>query len=146
MIGTRIAAELEHADSVSGLLAGEAEAARAYWQAWSNLPIPFPRLEISKLPEHWQQFGQRASLITGGPRLATNPSGAILNYLNSLLEAETIRACHTVGLDPGVGVWHADRRDRASLALDLMEAARPTVDAYMLALLMQRTLSPREFI
>jgi hypothetical protein len=32
------------------------------------------------------------------------------------------------------------------LALDLMEAARPSVDAYLLALFTQRTLSPREFV
>ena len=98
------------------------------------------------MPEHWQTFGQRASLITGGPRLATNPANAILNYLYALLEAETSLACHTVGLDPGLGIFHTDRRDRASLALELMEAARPAVDSYVLALLTQRTLSAREFL
>jgi CRISPR-associated endonuclease Cas1 len=138
--------ETEHAEDLPALLAAEARAAAAYWQAWAQLPIPFPPAEARNLPEHWTVFGQRASLITGGPRLATNPAGAILNYLYALLEAETIFACHALGLDPGLGIFHTDQRDRASLALDAMEAARPAVDAYLLALLTQRRLSPREFV
>jgi CRISPR/Cas system-associated endonuclease Cas1 len=86
------------------------------------------------VPEHWRTFGQRSSLLSKGPRLATNPAGAILNYLYSLVEAETTLACHAVGLDPGLGIFHVDQRDRASLALDLMEAVRPLVDSYVLAL------------
>jgi hypothetical protein len=106
----------------------------------------FPRRDRTRLPEHWRTFDQRASLITGGPRTATNPANAILNYLYALLEGETILACHGVGLDPGLGIFHTDRRDRASLALDLMEACRPAVDAYLLALVTQRALSAREFV
>lgn len=45
-----------------------------------------------------------------------------------------------------MGVFHTDRRDRASLALDPMEAVRPTVDAYLLALLTQRTLAARDLV
>jgi CRISPR-associated endonuclease Cas1 len=142
----RALAEIDSAMALDVLLAAEAQAAAAYWQAWAPLPVSFPRRDAHRLPEHWMVFGQRASLITGGPRLATNPANATLNYLYALLEAEPILACHTVGLDPGLGMLHADRRDRASLALDLMEAARPAVDAYVLALLTQRTLSAREFV
>jgi len=138
--------EIEQATDLRGLLAAEALAASAYWQAWAELSIPFPTGEARKLPEHWLTFGQRASLLTGGPRSATNPAGALLNYLYALLEAETTFACHALGLDPGVGIFHADKRDRASLALDVMEAVRPTVDAYVLAMLTQRTLSPLEFV
>jgi CRISP-associated protein Cas1 len=97
-------------------------------------------------PAQWLTFGQRTLLITGGPRLATGPAGAVLNYLYALLEAETIFACHALGLDPGLGLFHRDREKRASLALDLMETARPAVDAYVLALLTQRMLPPREFV
>jgi CRISPR-associated endonuclease Cas1 len=139
-------AQIEHAQEVEQLLAAEAQAADAYWQAWSSLAIRFPDRPAGTLPSHWLTFGQRASMLTGGPRLATNPSGAILNYLYALLEAETILACHAVGLDPGLGIFHVDRRDRASMALDAMEAIRPAVDAYLLALLTQRTLSARDFI
>ena len=137
---------IHSAADLPALLAAESQAASAYWLAWTSLPIPFPRRDARKLPEHWTVFGQRASLLTGGPRRATNPAGAILNYLYALLEAESIFACHALGLDPGLGIFHTDQRDRASLALDLMEAARPAVDAYVLALLTQRTLSASEFV
>jgi CRISPR-associated endonuclease Cas1 len=137
--------EIKCATEIPWLLGAEAQAASAYWQAWSELPTPFPTRDAGTLPEHWLTFGQRASLITGGPRLASNPPNAILNYLYALLEAETILACHAVGLDPSLGIFHSDQRDRASMALDAMEAARPAVDAYLLALLTQRTLSPRDF-
>jgi hypothetical protein len=54
-------------------------------------------------------------------------------------------ARHPVGLDPTLGIFHTDQRDRASPANDAMEASRPAVDAYLLALLTQRTFSPRDF-
>ena len=139
-------ARIERADELEEMLAAEAFAADRYWSAWAALPVPFPPRELAKTPEHWRTFGQRASLITSGPRTATNPANALLNYLYSLLEAETKLACMRVGLDPGIGVWHLDKRDRDSLALDLMEAVRPVADSYLLALLTQRTLSPREFV
>jgi hypothetical protein len=100
------------------------------------------------VPDHWRTFGQRASLLTGGPRTATNPANALLNYLYALLSAETTIACCAVGLDPGMGIFHADRDnlpDRAALAYDVMEPVRPAVDAYVLALLTRRTLSADDF-
>lgn len=139
-------AAIETADDLPSILVGEARAAAAYWQAWAKLPVRFASRDENTVPEHWKVFEQRRSRLTQGPRTATNPANAILNYLYALLEAETILACHTVGLDPGLGIFHTDRRDRASLALDLMEAIRPTLDAYLLALLTQRTLAAREFV
>jgi hypothetical protein len=94
----------------------------------------------------WRTFGQRRSLLTNGPRNATNPAGALLNLTYGLIEAETTLALHAVGLDPGIGIFHTDRRDRDSLTLDVMEAIRPVGDAYVLGLLTQRTLSARDFI
>jgi CRISPR-associated endonuclease Cas1 len=138
--------EIAKARTLQDIVFAESQAADAYWDAWSPLPIPFSTRERAKLPHHWQIVGQRSSLLSKGPRLATNPAGAILNYLYALLEAETTLACHAVGLDPGLGIFHVDQRDRASLALDLMEAGRPLVDSYVLALLTQRTLSAKDFV
>jgi CRISPR/Cas system-associated endonuclease Cas1 len=53
-----------------------------------------------------------------------------------------------MGLDPGIGIFHADRDhlpDRAALSYDVMEPVRPAVDAYLLALLTQRTLKADDF-
>jgi CRISPR-associated protein Cas1 len=138
-------AEIQQAPTLERLLLAESQAAEAYWDAWSTLPIPFPVRDQARLPVHWLTLGQRHSLLSQGPRHATNPAGAILNYLYALLEAETTFACQSVGLDAGLGIFHLDRRDRDSLALDLMEAARPLVDRYVLALLTQRTLNPSDF-
>jgi CRISPR-associated endonuclease Cas1 len=138
--------EIERTDDLQALLLAESLAADAYWQAWATLPLPFGQRDVATVPEHWRRFGQRRSLLTSGPRNATNPAGAILNYLYALIEAETTLALHAVGLDPGIGIFHVDQRDRDSLTLDAMEALRPLADAYVLALLTQRTLSPRDFV
>lgn len=80
------------------------------------------------------QLLQRASLITGNPRSASDPLNAILNYLYAILEAESRVALLAVGLDPGLGILHTDQRARDSLALDLMETVRPHVDKFALDL------------
>jgi CRISPR-associated endonuclease Cas1 len=77
--------------------------------------------------------------------MAANPANAILNYLYALLEAECRIACLAIGLDPGLGIVHADQRSRDSLALDIMEAVRPDVDAYVLDLLASRVFAARDF-
>lgn len=142
--------EIRSARDVHGLLAGELRAAGAYWDAWAPLPVRVaPRKgRPGDLPEHWLRFGGRASLLTGAPRMATNPANALLNYLYALLSAETTLACQAVGLDPGLGIFHADRDHtvgRAAFSFDAMEAVRPAVDAYVLAILTQRTLRSEDF-
>jgi CRISPR-associated endonuclease Cas1 len=133
------------AGNLDELVWAERDAALAYWAAWGTIPINFNKGDGRLLPGHWPTFGQRGSLLTSSPRLAINPANAILNYLYGILEAETRLACLTVGLDPGLGIVHADYRDRDSFALDLMEAARPAVDAYALEFLGSRTFSRRDF-
>ena len=128
----RFRAELPRADSSSTVRLIESQAARAYWSAWSTLPINFPKNQLPRLPVHWLSFGMRVSPLTGSPRLACNPPNAILNYLYSLLEAEARLAAASLGLDPGLGVLHVDTTARDSLACDLMEPCRAAVDAYML--------------
>ena len=105
--------------------------------------VPFKGKDRRLVPDHWRPLGQRGSLLTSSPRLAINPANAILNYLYAILEAETRLACLTLGLDPGLGIVHADYRSRDSFALDLMEAARPAVDAYVLEMLRASLHPPR---
>jgi hypothetical protein len=50
----------------------------------------------------------------------------------ALLQSEARLAAAALGLDPGLGVLHADGPVRDSLARDLMEPVRPKVDAYVL--------------
>ncbi len=110
----------------------ESQAAAAYWSAWRNLPITFPKNDLIRVPDHWRTFDTRKSPLSGSPRLAANPANAMLNYLYALLESEARLAAAALGLDPGIGVLHVDTPARDSLACDLMEAIRPQVDAYVL--------------
>lgn len=134
------------ADSVEGVLRAEAEAALHYWEAWAGAEVRFPRSQAERVPAHWSAFGQRGSPLARGPRLAVTPINAILNYLYAILEAETRIACVAMGFEPGLGFFHTDQRSRDSLALDLMEIARPSVDAFVLDLLRSRMFSTQDFV
>ncbi len=123
----------------------ESHAASLYWSAWASVPVRFARRDVAKVPPHWQTFGPRASPLTRSPRNAAIPSNALLNYLYAILEVETRIALLTVGLDPGLGLLHADQPARDSLACDVMEAVRPDVDAWLLAMLKDRTFAKADF-
>lgn len=69
----------------------------------------------------------------------------MLNLTYSLLEGEATLAARLVGLDPGLGVMHADQPFRDSLASDLMEPVRTLVDAYVFGLLTTRPFAARDF-
>ena len=67
-----------------------------------------------------------------------------MNYSHTILEAEARIACLAVGMDPGLGVLHADQRGRDSLALDLIEPVRPRVDALVLDLFGRRVFAAKD--
>jgi hypothetical protein len=138
-------AEVPTCDSITTIRLIESQAARAYWSAWSTLPINFPKNQLRRVPEHWRSFGARVSPLTGSPRLAANPPNAILNYLYALLESEARLAAAALGLDPGMGVLHVDTTARDSLACDLMEVVRPQVDAYLLDWITRQSLNREWF-
>jgi CRISPR-associated endonuclease Cas1 len=132
--------ELPAAESVTSVRLIESQAALAYWSAWRNLPINFPKNDLNRVPDHWRCFGARISPLTGSPRLSVNPANAILNYLYAILESEARLAAVALGLDPGLGVLHADTANRDSLALDVLEPIRPQVDAYVLDWITKQSL------
>jgi CRISPR-associated endonuclease Cas1 len=123
---------IRESQTIESLRLSESRAALAYWSAWRNVPIMFPKRDVRRVPDHWLRFGTRISQLTGSPRLAVNPPNAMLNYLYAVLESEARLAAAALGLDPGIGVMHADTQGRDSLACDVMEPVRPLVDAYVL--------------
>ncbi len=110
----------------------EAQAAATYWNSWSDVPVSFPRQDAKRVPDHWLRFGTRHSPLTGQPRLAVNPPNAILNYSFALAESECRLALASCRLDPSMGFIHADAPYRDSLALDLLETIRPSIEAWLL--------------
>jgi CRISPR-associated endonuclease Cas1 len=128
------------AETIEAIRLIESRGAYAYWRAWNNLPIHFPRTDLRRVPDHWRVFRNRVSPLTGSPRLAANPVNAMLNYLYAVLESESRLAVAALGLDPGLGVMHMDAPARDSLAFDVMEPVRPMVDAYLLNWVRRETL------
>jgi CRISPR-associated protein Cas1 len=135
-------ADAEDLDRVRYL---EAVAAKNYWSAWSEVPILFPRKDARRVPLHWLRFGSRHSSISGGPRLAINPPNSVLNHVFAVAESECRLALYACGLDPGIGFVHLDTADRDSLALDLLETIRPSIEAWLLHWITRESLRRSDF-
>ena len=133
----------EHLNAVRQI---ESRAAVAYWSAWYDVPVLFPRKDANRVPSHWLRFGTRHSPLTGGPRLAVSPANALLNYTNAVAESECRLAAVACGLDPGLGVLHTDTANRDSLALDLVETIRPTIEAWLLNWILSEPLRRVDFV
>lgn len=137
---------LDTAGTIDEIRLCEAKAAAVYWNAWTNVEIRLRTRDLSRVPVRWTRYEARKSTLTGAPRAATNPVNSLLNYVYSLLECEARLALLAAGLDPMLGVLHADQRNRDSFALDAMEPIRPAVDAFVLDLLEERVLTSRDFV
>jgi CRISPR-associated endonuclease Cas1 len=133
----------------------EAEAAWIYWNLWEHTPVRFARRNPHRLgpngrwrpgrPDPWLTFGSRTSLLSGKPSRATTPGNCLLNYLNAILESEMTIALLARGLDPGIGMFHADIDGRESLALDAIEAVRPHVEYWLFTYLQSIVFANRDF-
>ena len=137
--------QLTSAESIDRVRLIEAQAAKLYWQAWSDVPIRWPRKDERRVPEHWKRFGSRISPLTHSPRLASSPPNALLNLLYALLESESRLSAVAMGLDPGIGCLHVDTPNRDSLACDIMEPIRPKCDAFVLHWLQSEPLRRSDF-
>ena len=134
----------------------EAEAAWIYWNLWERMPVRFARRNPQRLGPNgrwhpgrrdpWLTFGPRTSLLSGKPSRATTPGNTLLNYLYAILESEMTVALLARGLDPGIGMFHADIDGRSSLALDAIEAVRPYVEYWLFAYLQASVFANRDFI
>lgn len=130
---------IRRAESFDELRGIEAMAATEYFSQWVNNVTPTYRVPRGvRPPKHWLRYPGRASYAYDSVtqnRSATDPINALLNYAYKVAEAEAVHLCHALGLHPGMGVLHADRADRDSLAVDLLEVARPACDQIVLDIL-----------
>jgi CRISPR-associated protein Cas1 len=136
----QLRAAIATVESIPALRRLEAQAAAVTGRHGATVPIMFPKNDLNRVPEHWRTFGPRTSPLTGSPRLAASPANAMLNYLYTLLESEARLAAAALGLDPGLGFLHLDTPARDSLASDLMEPVRPSVDGYLLNWILEQPL------
>ncbi|HEY1866693.1 MAG TPA: CRISPR-associated endonuclease Cas1 [Candidatus Cybelea sp.] len=141
----KLRAAIDVADSIERVRVIEATAAAQYFAAWRDVRIRFRDRDAARIPARWLRADSRASLLTGAPRAATSPINAMRNYLFACVESEARLAVLAHGLDPTLGVLHADQRNRDSLALDAMEPVRADVDAFLLDLLEDRAFTARDF-
>jgi len=96
------------------LMGWEGQQARIYWQAVGKAtPEPFTFQNRSRRP-------------------AQDPYNAVTNYLYGMLYTVVEQALFAAGLDPHLGMLHADEYDQPALAFDLIEAFRPWVDLLLL--------------
>lgn len=143
----RLAEQLPGADLV-GCRDLEAQASNVYFAGWAGyVQCHFAEHDQPQVPGHWMHFGARRSLIqrSATARSAATPINALLNYSYALAEVECRLALLTLGLDPGMGIVHTDRKDRDSLALDLLEPLRPVVERHVLTLLASHTFRAADF-
>jgi CRISPR-associated endonuclease Cas1 len=145
-----LALATEGVETIDELRQLEASAAALYFGTWSGraeCAPSFATKDRRRIPPHWSRYEGRRSVLASAAsnRKAERPVNAMLNYLYSLVEAEAILACQAVGLDPGLGIVHADAKGRQSLALDIMEPMRPEVDAFVLDMIERRTFRKAEF-
>jgi CRISPR-associated protein Cas1 len=103
------------------LLGLEGSIAERYWRSMRAL-FKFP----GRIPQARDKFN------------------SALNYGYGILYNEVERACLYIGLDPYLGLYHAERYGKPALVLDLVEEFRvPVVDAAIIPLFISKELGKR---
>jgi len=74
-----------------------------------------------------------------------DPVNAMLSLCYTLLHFEVVREIEAIGLDPTIGFYHKFDYGRESLACDLVEAYRPTVDRFVWTIFADRIFRDRDF-
>jgi CRISPR-associated protein Cas1 len=111
----------------ASLMGVEGTAAKAYFSALAEL-VPEPL--------RFQGRSRRPPL---------DVFNAAISYGYAILLGECVSALVACGLEPGIGLLHADDDSRPSLALDLMEEFRPyVVDQAVLQLCRRNSLKPTD--
>jgi CRISPR-associated protein Cas1 len=108
----------------SEIMGWEGHQAKIYWQIVGQ-----------SLPEEWKFNGRSR-------RPALDPYNSLTNYFYGMLYALTEQALFAAGLDPHLGILHADEYDRPTLAYDLIEPFRPWVDRFLLHQILREDLLP----
>ncbi len=116
----------------------EGSASRVYFQQLVKYLAHLPPESLFKSPDATFEGRQK--------RPAYDPFNAILNYLYGMLYTSCHLALLKSGLDPYLGVLHADRHgDHPTLVFDFIEPYRPLADRVALQLAESGTLDEDSF-
>ena len=108
---------------------GHEGAASAYWYRYFGMRVPAPFTFTGRVR-----------------RPPTDPVNALLSLASTFLLGRVEGLIRTRGLEPALGVLHAFRHGRPSLACDLMEPYRPDlVDRWVLRSLRSGLVAPGDF-
>ena len=134
---------------VDGLRGVEGRAAIAYFAAWHSFPLRWKGTGRHAIPDDWRRIGRRLSMRSDGRthrnRNATHPVNAMLNYAYGVLENNVRTQVVAAGLDPTIGYFHGNYRDKHALVYDLMEPLRPLVDRGVLEFVQRHVFEPGDF-
>ncbi len=140
LIYRRILNDISNMNSLEMLRLAEGRAAQLYWNQW-NFELDY----YKDFPEHWRQYSNRTSPLTGSGRKAVHPVNAMLNYGYTILAGRIERALVFEGYDPAAGALHVHLDGRASLAWDLIELLRPSVDEQLMGWIQAQKWRKRDF-
>jgi CRISPR-associated protein Cas1 len=123
----RFAAQITHQHSSAALRGLEGRAAATYFSGLAAL-----------LPASLRFTGRNR-------RPPRDPLNAVLSLSYTLLHADIVITLHGSGLDPFIGFYHGLDFGRESLASDLMEPLRPSVDRFAVSLFTSGQLRAENF-
>jgi CRISPR-associated protein Cas1 len=114
-------------DCAASLMGREGTMARYYWQS------------IIKCMPDDMKFEDR------NRRPAKDYFNAALNYLYGMLYGVVENAIFLVGLDPYLGMLHADEYNQPTLTFDMIEPFRPWIDRFLIEKILSNEIKPDFF-
>jgi len=118
----------ESSVDTDGFIRGiEGNASRKYFRCISDV-----------LPEKYR-FGRRSR------KPARDMFNGMLNYTYGILYARVESALINAGIDPAIGIFHADQYNRPAMVYDVIERFRPWADYVPVKLCMQEVMFPEFF-
>lgn len=90
-------------------------------------------------------FPRELPFVERSRRPPKNAANALLSFAYTIVGSEVEFAIRVHGLDPAIGFLHSLEPGRASLALDLLDPLRPSIDAFALSLLNRKIFTEKDF-
>jgi CRISPR-associated protein Cas1 len=98
---------------------------------------------------YWQTIGhslpRKYAFQSRSRRPAKDIFNAALNYMYGMLYSVVEGAVFAAGLDPHLGILHADEHNKPTLAFDMIEPFRPWVDQLLVRLCLEKKLEEKFF-